>query len=113
MRKKIEQTVKRPEKIVMKLFLLDVVMSKKYRPVYLYILAMVVTGATLYHWLEGWSWVDSYYFVVITLTTIGYGDLTPTTDVAKVLTIFFALNGVAILVTLLDAIRQLRSEEAA
>ena len=63
----------------------------------------------VYKFLEGWSWLDSFYFVVVSLTTIGYGDLSPTKPITKLLTIFYALNGVAILILLLDEIRRLRS----
>jgi len=37
----------------------------------------------------------------------------PTTQLSKQVTIFFALNGVAILVMLFDAIRQVRRKERA
>jgi Na+/H+-dicarboxylate symporter len=69
---------------------------------------MIVIGAALYHWLEGWSWLDSIYFVVITLTIIGYGDFSPTTPLTKLITIFYGLNGVILLLMLLDVVRTLR-----
>jgi voltage-gated potassium channel len=69
---------------------------------------LIVIDAALYHWLEGWGWLDSIYFVVITLTTIGYGDFSPTTPLTKLITIFFGLNGVIMLLMLFDVVRTLR-----
>lgn len=88
--------------------LLDLIVDKKARPIFIYVVANIIAGTFLYHWLEGWGFLDSAYFVIITLTTIGYGDFSPTTPTTKILTIFFALNGVAILLMLLDEIRRLR-----
>ena len=69
---------------------LDLWDDPRSRPVIVYSFLIIFIGAVLYHYLEGWSWVDSFYFVVITLTTIGFGDLTPTTDLTKILTIFYS-----------------------
>jgi voltage-gated potassium channel len=55
----------------------------------MYAASMIGIGAMLFHWLEGWSWIDSVCFVVITLTTIGYGGFTPTKPVTKIITIFY------------------------
>lgn len=75
---------------------------------FIYVASTIVVGAIIYHVIEGWNWLDSFYFVVVTTTTIGYGDLSPTTNLGKLVTIFFGLNGVAILVMLFDQIRRLR-----
>jgi len=91
-----------------KLMLLDLLLDPEARPVFVYAAANILIGALLYSWLEGWSYLDSVYFVVVSLATIGYGDLTPTTPITKLLTIFFALNGVVILLMLFDQIRRLR-----
>jgi hypothetical protein len=90
------------------LLLLDLLREKRTRRVFAYVFANVVFGALIYHWLEGWDILDSFYFVIITLTTIGYGDFSPTMPITKLITIFYALNGVAILLILLDEIRRLR-----
>jgi voltage-gated potassium channel len=94
-------------------FFLDILVSPRARPILLYAVVMVGIGAFLYRWLEGWSWLDAFYFVVITLTTIGYGDLHPTTSATKVITIFYALNGIVILLTLFDVIRRERVSHVA
>ena len=87
---------------------LDVLLDRRTRPVMIYAALVVALGAILFHWLEGWSWIDSFYFVIITLTTIGYGDLTPTTNATKLITIFYGLNGIMLLLLIFDLIRQVR-----
>jgi len=90
---------------------LDVLLDKRTRPIFLYAAVMLVIGAALFHYLEGWEWLDSIYFVVITLTTIGYGDFTPTMPVTKLITIFYGLNGIIMLLMLFDVVRTLRGWE--
>src|SRR5512137_2602662 len=90
--------------------LLDLLFDSEARPIFIYALANLLIGATLYSWLEGWSFLDSMYFMVVTLCTIGYGDLTPTKPITKLLTIFVALNGVVILLMLFDEIRRVRAQ---
>lgn len=58
---------------------------------------VVIGSATIfYHLVEGWSWVDSFYFSVVAVTTVGFGDLTPSHDISKLFTVFYLLSGIAI-----------------
>tara|TARA_Y100000310_G_scaffold342094_1_gene443750 strand:+ start:798 stop:1181 length:384 start_codon:yes stop_codon:yes gene_type:complete len=68
------------------------------------LLILTSIGTYTYSELEGWSALDSTYFTIITITTIGYGDLTPTTQGAKLFTIFFSLAGVALMLYTLTII---------
>lgn len=65
---------------------------------------MLLLGiATLvYHSLEDWGWVDSLYFSVVAGTTVGFGDLAPSTDASKLFTVFYILLGVAAITTYLN-----------
>ena len=57
---------------------------------------LLAVGTIVYSILEGWSLLDSLYFSVVTLATVGYGDLHPTTDIAKIFTIGYILTGIGI-----------------
>jgi hypothetical protein len=106
-RAKVERKIKtyRP---LQSLFLWDVLKDHDSRPVFYFALGMLALGTFVYHWLEGWSYLDALYFCVISLATIGYGDLTPTTAIAKAFTIVYVINGVVILLALFDRIRTVR-----
>lgn len=65
---------------------------------------IVITGGTFfYRYVEDWSWIDSLYFSIITLTTVGYGDLSPSTPFSKLFTCFYILSGVGIIFGFMDA----------
>lgn len=57
----------------------------------------LITGTVFYHIVESLTWVDSFYFSVVTLATVGYGDITPHTDLGKLFTAFYILIGVGII----------------
>jgi hypothetical protein len=62
------------------------------------ILVYLGLGAIAYHsTVQEWSFVDALYFSVVTFTTVGYGDLCPTTGAGKVFTVLFGLSGISIL----------------
>lgn len=72
----------------------------------LYTTAIVlVFGTVVFHYLEGWRWLDSLYFCVITLTTIGYGDFTPRTDLGKIFNIFYIIIGLGLILSFIQTIR--------
>lgn len=67
-------------------------------------LTVIAVGTWFCARQEGWSAVDSLYFTVMTLTTVGYGDLHPTTPATKLFTVFFVLIGIGILLGFIDVV---------
>lgn len=59
----------------------------------------LVLGAIFYRQVEGWSWVDAFYFCVASLTTVGYGDLTPATTEGKIFTMVYLITGIGLFVS--------------
>jgi voltage-gated potassium channel len=55
---------------------------------------LIVAGTAGFTLIEGWSLLDSLYVTVITLSTVGYGDLAPKSAAGRVFTIFLVLGGV-------------------
>ncbi len=76
--------------------------DEEFRPHLIYTILLLVIGSIFYHHQEGWTWVDSSYFSVITLTTVGYGDLHPQTDGGKIFTIVYIMIGIGILLSFLN-----------
>lgn len=61
------------------------------------VLALLLGAGTFaFHTLEKWTLIDSFYFTGVTLTTIGYGDLAPKTDLGKLFTVFFVFSALGI-----------------
>ena len=46
--------------------------------------------------VEGWGAADCAYFAIVTLTTVGYGDLTPATDLGKLVSMVLSVGGLII-----------------
>ncbi len=46
--------------------------------------------------IEGKDILTSLYWTVITMATIGYGDITPETTAGKILAMLIAVTGIAI-----------------
>lgn len=96
-------------RLIQRLFLLDVLNDKDSRPAFLWAIGTLIFGTFMFHWVEGWSYLDSLYFCVISLATVGYGDFTPQTALGKVLTMVYIINGIGILLALFDRIRAVRT----
>lgn len=59
-------------------------------------LLILAIGVFSYHYLEGWNYTDSLYFSVSTMSTVGYGDFHPTSQLSKLFSVAFMLVGIPV-----------------
>jgi voltage-gated potassium channel len=64
---------------------------------------VILSGTVFFHLVEGWSLLDSYFFTVVTISTVGYGELVPQTALGRVGTTFLIFGGLGVFAV---AIRQ-------
>jgi hypothetical protein len=88
----------------------DMFKDQRYRALFLWVAVLLLGGTIFYRHVEGWSWLDAFYFCVVTLATVGYGDLTPSTPWAKVFTIVYIFIGLSFFVSFINLLAQERKE---
>ena len=74
-------------------------LTGNYRRIFLAMVAIGIVicfGAVGFHLIEGWSIRDSFYVSVQTVTTVGYGDLTPATRNGRLFSTIFMVSGVGV-----------------
>jgi potassium channel subfamily K len=54
----------------------------------------LVSGAAIFSAIEGWRFTDGIYWATVTLLTIGFGDIVPTTHAGRSLIFFYATTGI-------------------
>lgn len=71
------------------------------------IVCIFMLGTLGYMQVEGWTMWDSFYMVVITLATVGYGEVHPLSDHGRILTTLLIFAGVGNFAFILGAFSQL------
>jgi voltage-gated potassium channel len=76
------------------------------RIVLMAVVGAIALGTVVFHLVEGWSILDSLYVTVQTVTTVGFGDLTPRTTLGRAFATFFMMVGVGIVLYSLTSVVQ-------
>jgi hypothetical protein len=76
------------------------------RGMFLVLAVIILLGGWFYHKVEGWSFLDSLYFCVVTLATVGYGDFTPRTSLGKFFTVLYIFLGVGVLAVFVSTVAE-------
>lgn len=71
-------------------------LSSKINTIIILVLGIISTGTLGYMVLSGYSFVDALYMTVITVTTVGFGEVKPFTPQEKVFTVFLILTSITV-----------------
>ena len=63
----------------------------------LLIFSLVVIGATGYHLIEGWPWIDCLYMTIITMATVGFKEVGPLSNQGKLFTMGLIITSLGVL----------------
>ncbi len=74
---------------------------------------LVALSTVFVHTFEGWSWLDALYFSIVSVTTVGYGDLVPQQDATKLFLVLYLPMGIGVgFVVLTTAGRQILESQS-
>jgi len=69
-------------------------MNKRVLRIIIILLAVMLVGTAGYMVIEGWSFLDAVFMTIITLSTIGYGEVHPLSDTGRIFSIVLIFLGV-------------------
>ncbi len=78
----------------------------KVRALLVFVVMIASLQAAVFMILENWGFVDAFYFAIVSMATVGYGDLTPQTVLGKLAAIVFLFIGIGIFVLAFSAFAQ-------
>lgn len=55
---------------------------------------LLIFGTLGFHWVEGWTLFEGFYMTLMTLTTVGYGELHPLSSSGRIVAAALMLGGV-------------------
>lgn len=70
----------------------------------LVLLTIILIGTIGFHLIEGEPLLDSFYWTIVTITTVGFGDFAPETMIGKIFSIGLIISGVSVILYTFTAI---------
>ncbi|RSC95925.1 potassium channel family protein [Tenacibaculum singaporense] len=72
-----------------KLVFIGIKKDTEFRYLFFFLSLLLTSSTIFYHKIEHWELIDSLYFSVMTMATVGYGDFVPTHNISKIFTIIY------------------------
>ncbi|MCU4652982.1 potassium channel family protein [Roseibacterium sp. SDUM158016] len=84
----------------------DVWRDERVRGLLLFAFSMIALATVTFWLLEDWTLLDAAFFSVVTISTVGYGELVPQTVVGKLFAMFYILVGLGVFVAAASAVAE-------
>lgn len=86
--------------------LLDVFANEKVRGLLIFTFSLIALATISFRLIEGWEWIDALFFAVTTISTVGYGDITPQTTPGKLVTMVYIMLGLGVFVAATSSVAE-------
>ena len=70
------------------------------------LLVLFALGTAGFRLIENWSWFDSFYMVLITVTTIGYTEVHALSESGRIFNVFVIIAGVGLVFLAIGVVAQ-------
>ena len=84
----------------------DVWRDVRVRSLLLFAFSMIGLATVTFWLLEDWTLLDAAFFSVVTISTVGYGELVPQTAAGKIFAMFYILVGLGVFVAAASAVAE-------
>lgn len=74
------------------------------------LISYIFIGALIYCAWEGWNFFASFYFVFISMSTIGFGDYVPTHPICMIVSIVYLVFGLALMTMCINVVQEKLSD---
>lgn len=75
------------------------------------LLLIYIVSIVFFHLVEGWSFLDAAYFTTMSISTVGYGDIIPKTELGKLGAIVLIFSGVSVAFYVISHLGVLREKK--
>ena len=80
---------------------------KRIRVLIILPVAVLLVGTLGFMLLEHLSFLNAFYFTIVTISTVGYGDISPTSAASKGFSIFVIIIGIGTFLTIVTTVTQM------
>lgn len=84
----------------------DVWLDDRVRGLLVFAFSMIALATVTFWLIEDWSLLDAAFFSVVTISTVGYGELVPQTVIGKLFAMFYILVGLGVFVAAASAVAE-------